>query len=298
MRNFFKNGFSSCSQFNSEHALARFCFEIDGSFDHEKVMQLSQEELSRKIIEQFVRMVHQKTHASAMSYEGKTDHRQVCENTENDSQEQKKPHENEGTVNERPKDSCLNAQSAPSKTLKGKSSLLLAISTFGYQILRYPHFAELCWVTSKLKEGPCADVTGPWKGWPFNSCIIRPGDSLQKVALSGGNSSTKSKEKFNLVRGLIAVGLSAYRGMYTSLKEVCFEVRKVLELLVAQINSKVQTGKDRYQYVRLLSQVAYLEDMVFGWAHALQRYFFQYCYSIIVLIISIMPLVPLIFTLD
>ncbi|KAJ6724260.1 P-LOOP CONTAINING NUCLEOSIDE TRIPHOSPHATE HYDROLASES SUPERFAMILY PROTEIN [Salix viminalis] len=165
----------------------------------------------------------------------------------------------------------LNVPPPPNnRSLKGKSIMLLAISTFGYQVLRYPHFAELCWFTSKLKEGPCADVSGPWKGWPFNSCIIRPCNSLDKVAAACSSGNLKSKERSGVVRGLLAVGLSAYKGEYNSLREVSFEVRKVLELLVEQVNEKIQAGKDRYQYVRLLSQVAYLEDVVNSWAYALQ----------------------------
>ncbi|KAJ4982158.1 hypothetical protein NE237_032995 [Protea cynaroides] len=156
------------------------------------------------------------------------------------------------------------------RTSKGKSNLMLAISSFGFQILRYPHFAELCWATSKLKEGPCTDINGPWKGWPFNSCIVRPDNSLEKVAVGLSSSNIKSKENSGLVRGLIAVGLLAYEGFYSSVREVSFEVRKVLELLVGQINARIEGGKDRYQFLRLLSQVAYLEDMVNSWAYTLQ----------------------------
>ncbi|KAG8364905.1 hypothetical protein BUALT_Bualt18G0047100 [Buddleja alternifolia] len=166
--------------------------------------------------------------------------------------------------------SPFSAVAYTNKTLKGKSNLLLAISTVGYQILCYPHFAELCWVTSKLKEGPCANVNGPWKGWPFNSCIVRPINSIEKVMVASGSGTIKSKEPPGLVRGLVAVGLSAYRGEYSSLREVCSEVRKVLETLVSRIDEKVQAGKDRRQFIRLLSQVAYLEDVVSSWAHALQ----------------------------
>lgn len=159
------------------------------------------------------------------------------------------------------------------KEEKGKSNLLLAISIFGYQILQYPHFAELCWVTSKLKEGPSAEIDGPWKGWPFNSCVVRPSDNTsEKVAVASGSSIVKSKVKYGLVRGLIAVGLSAYKGVYSSLRDVSADVRQVLELLTLQINAKIEGGKDKYQFVRLLSQVAYLEDMVNSWAYTLQRY--------------------------
>ncbi|XP_043698853.1 uncharacterized protein LOC122649680 [Telopea speciosissima] len=156
------------------------------------------------------------------------------------------------------------------RILKGKSSLLFAISSFGFQILRYPHFAELCWATSKLKEGPCTDINGPWKGWSFNSCIVRPNNSLEKVAVGLSSSNIKSKENSGLVRGLIAVGLLAYEGFYSSVREVSFDVRKVLDLLVGEINARIQAGKDRYQFLRLLSQVAYLEDMVNSWAYMLK----------------------------
>lgn len=73
-----------------------------------------------------------------------------------------------------------------------------------------------------------------------------------------------------MVRGLIAIGLLAYRGKYSSVREVSAEVRKVLELLVEQINDKIRNGRDRYQFVRLLSQVAYLDDMVNSWVYSLQ----------------------------
>ena len=53
----------------------------------------------------------------------------------------------------RPEESTVKVTSPPKgRSVKGKSNLFLVISTFGYQMLWYPHFAELCWVTSKLKE--------------------------------------------------------------------------------------------------------------------------------------------------
>ncbi|PQQ04881.1 hypothetical protein Pyn_07281 [Prunus yedoensis var. nudiflora] len=63
------------------------------------------------------------------------------------------------SVKQGPDESLLKAHPPPNnRTVKGKSSLLLAISTFGYQILRYPHFVELCWFTSEFKEGSPADI--------------------------------------------------------------------------------------------------------------------------------------------
>lgn len=247
--------------------------QINEDFNHDLVINLSAAELLRDILQQVVMLIHQTSHihtASCQEY-------RTCDTIEgqsemvNDSADRGAADAN-NSVEQCPNESLVKAHPPPNnRTVKGKSSLLLAISSFGYQILRYPHFAELCWFTSKLKEGPSADISGPWKGWPFNSCIVRPNNSTEKVAVACSSSNIKSKEKFGLVRGLVAVGLMAYRGVYTSLREVSFEIREVLELLVAQVNAKIQAGKDRYQYVRLLSQVAYLEDVVNSWAYTLHR---------------------------
>lgn len=274
IRQFFKNDFSNGTHSSPlAHAIPQLYVHVDGNFNRDAVIRLSTEELLRDMIQTFVQLIHRRVHIhSSLSKDRKTcDSIQGCSDAEYHSKKNHGSVENEGRTC-CPCDPCLKVPPLPNnRALKGKSSLLLAISTFGYQILRYPHFAELCWVTSKLKDGPCVDITGPWKGWPFNSCIIRPGNSLDKVgvAVSFGN---KGKERFGLVRGLIAVGLSAYRCVYKSVREVSFEVRKVLELLVGQVNEKIQAGRDRYQYVRLLSQVACLEDMVNSWAYGLQRY--------------------------
>ena len=275
IRQFFKSDLPNRSQKTTlEHTVPRFTVHVGGNFSHDMVIKLSAAELSRDILQPFVHLIHQRSHVREDS---KTKNSvQTYGAAEND-----KSH---GLVSkvEVGSQSCgdlsvtVPAPPTNGRKLKGKSSLMLAISSFGYQILQYPHFAELCWVTSKLKEGPSADIGGPWKGWQFNSCIIRPTNSLDKAAVACGSSNIKSKEKFGLVRGLVAVGLSAYRGLYTSLREVSTEVRKVLELLVGWINAKVNTGKDRYQYVRILSQVAYLEDVVNSWVYSLQRYPFSH----------------------
>ncbi|KAL3587221.1 hypothetical protein D5086_014088 [Populus alba] len=268
IRHFFENN-SSNSRHSTplEHTVPRFPVYIDGNFNHDTVISLSAEALLRDIIQPFVQLIHLKAHipTNIPKHHKTCDSILACSNAEYDNQNLCSVVKNEAGTQ------CphgpLNVPPPPNnRSSKGKSSMLLAISTFGYQVLRYPHFAELCWVTSKLKEGPCADVSGPWKGWPFNSCIIRPCNSLDKVAAACSSGNIKSKERSGLVRGLLAVGLSAYKGEYNSLREVSFEVRKVLELLVGQVNEKIQAGKDRYQYVRLLSQVAYLEDVVNSWA--------------------------------
>ncbi|KAF3442464.1 hypothetical protein FNV43_RR16380 [Rhamnella rubrinervis] len=275
IRQFFNREISNvCQSTPMENTVPRFSVQIDGDFNHDLVINISAAELSRDVVQQLVQLMHQGSHIHTTLCE---EHR-ACDFIEGDSvmvNHVNKTHQgSDGILNGRTQfhdESVVKVPLPPNdRTVKGRPSLLLAISSFGYQILRYPHFSELCWVTSKLKEGPAADVSGPWKGWPFNSCIIRPDNSLEKVAVGCSSGNVKSKEKSGLVKGLVAVGLSAYRGVYTSLREVSFEVRKVLELLVEQINAKIQAGKDRYQYVRLLSQVAYLEDMVNSWAYTLQ----------------------------
>lgn len=273
IREFFKTDILnySCSA-SSEHTVPQFSVQVDGNFNRDTLIDSSATELSRDLVQQFVQLIHHRTHILTSVFE----EYKACDTSQGnkDMVYHGADHvlANEGEDRAQcPEESVAKVPSPPnSRTVKGKSNLLLAISTFGYQMLRYPHFAELCWVTSKLKDGPCADINGPWKGWPFNSCIIRPSNSLEKVAVACSPSNTKSKEKFGLVRGLVAVGLSAYRGAYVSLREVSLEVRKVLELLVDQINAKIQSGKDRYEFGRILSQVACLEDMVNSWVYTLQ----------------------------
>ncbi|XP_050216857.1 uncharacterized protein LOC126667814 [Mercurialis annua] len=263
IKQFFASPISNSSKLTTvEYAIPRFLVHIRKDFNRDMVISLAAAKLLRDIIQLRVLLLHQKAHIRTSSVDYKFwDSNQACcdtgcHNKNNGSEEVSHDHSKV-------------APPPSNRSLKGKSNLLLAISTFGNQILRFPHFAELCWVTSKLKKGPCVDVSGPWKGWPFNSCIIRPG-TLDTIPATCSAGNIKSKDRYGLVRGLVAVGLSAYRGVYKSLREVSFEVRQVLELLVEQVNEKIRAGKDRHQYIRLLSQVAYLEDMVNSWAHALQ----------------------------
>ncbi|KVI02180.1 uncharacterized protein LOC112500269 [Cynara cardunculus var. scolymus] len=250
---------------HTESTVPRFSVHVDWNFNRDMVIGSSATKLSNDVARYFVELIHHKTHIHESLFKANksfdivdADVNMVQLNRDSDT-----------AIEYRSK---IQSSSLPpnKKEEKGKSNLLLAISTFGYQILQYPHFAELCWVTSKLKEGPSAEIDGPWKGWPFNSCIVRPSNTSEKVAVVSGSSNVKSKEKYGLVHGLVAVGLSAYRGVYSSLREVSADVRKVLELLTSQINAKVEGGKDRYQFFRLLSQVAYLEDLVNSWVYSLQ----------------------------
>lgn len=152
---------------------------------------------------------------------------------------------------------------------KGRTAMQLAIAACGYQLLHYPQFAELCWVTSKLNEGPCATTDGPWKRWPFNSCILDTNSSTQ-VASEDSSAEHKGVSASSVVRGLVAVGLLAFKGLYSTGKEVSRDIRKVLELLVKKIKTKIQNGKDKYQFFPLLAQAASLEDMINSWAYATQ----------------------------
>lgn len=265
IRHFFGNEILNCSQSRSlGHKVPQFSLQLDGKFDHDKVISSFAASLTKDLAQYFIQSHHSVNHVHVNSVEAKA--YDVVDGGATQVSQNKSSHE-----------SPLIPVGLTNKTLKGKSSLQLAISTFGYQILCYPHFAELCWYTSKLKEGPCANASGSWKGWPFNSCIVRPINSTEEIAASS-LSNIRSKE-CGSVRGLVAVGLSAYRGEYNSLREVCSGVRKVLEALVRLIDDKIQAGKDRTQFIRLLSQVAYLEDMVSCWAHALQRYcHISYCF--------------------
>ncbi|XP_061361248.1 uncharacterized protein LOC133305130 [Gastrolobium bilobum] len=271
IKEFFKTYQSKYSQsIPLEQTVPQFSLQIDGKFDHEVVINQSAVELLRNVVEQQIQLIHQRSHIQMGARRGDRAYCSIeaCKDRELQRNNNESASEKNGKM--QLPESFTKVPAPPnSRSLKGKSTLLLAISTFGYQILRYPHFAELCWVTSKLKDGPCADVSGPWKGWPFNSCIIRPSNSQDKGMGPCGSSSMKSKERSGLVRGLVAVGLSAYRGAYTSVREVSLAVRNVLEILVGQVNTKIQAGKDRFQYLRVLSQVAYLEDMVNNWAYAL-----------------------------
>ncbi|PIA35097.1 hypothetical protein AQUCO_03600038v1 [Aquilegia coerulea] len=310
---FTSNAMNLNNSTSSESTMPRFIVQLGGSFDCDMVINSSATQLSRDLVQQYVELLHCKTHATVTSKENKAGEATIG-SAEFESHNILSGLASEGTddavavrATSNSFDSCdVNRTQKPilgddqcptllkttgykeeeirlchsrdavprvfcnNKIAKGKSGMLVAVTSFGYQILQYPQFAELCWTTSKLKEGPYADVNGPWKGWPFNSCVVRPDSSLGKVSPGRSFNNPKNKDNFCVVRGLIAVGLLAYRGVYTSIREVSFEVRKVLELLVEQINAKILAGKDRYQFLNLLSQVAYLEDIVNSWAYTLQ----------------------------
>ncbi|GLJ26574.1 hypothetical protein SUGI_0515190 [Cryptomeria japonica] len=163
---------------------------------------------------------------------------------------------------------------------KGRTALQLAIATCGYQLLCYPQFAELCWVTSMLKGGPCTTIDGPWKGWPFNSCILDTNSSLGETPAGDNCGELKDRVCASLVTGLVAVGLLAYKGLYKTGKEVANDVRKVLEVLLRNIKTKIQNGKDKYKFSHLLSQAASLEDMMNSWAYSIQSLEVNSCTSI------------------
>ncbi|WZY83842.1 hypothetical protein YC2023_030226 [Brassica napus] len=275
IQQFFKTDLSKEYQPSMSEAVPQFTVQVAENSDQDMAIDLSATELSRRAIQVFLHLVHQGTHTHydlQKAYK-REDPEQGCRDPSYENNPDHGAEEEVGIKSKPPEDCSLKVPPIPiSINAKPKSSLELAVSTFGYQILRYPQFAELCWVTSKLKEGPSADVSGPWRGWPFNSCIIRPCNPSEQTITASGSNNVRGKDLSGTARGLVAVGLSAYRGTYTSLREVSFEVRKVLELLVGRINLKIDAGKDRCQYIRILSQVAYLEDLVNSWVYAMRSF--------------------------
>lgn len=270
---------------SSEHTIPRFSVNIDSCSSWDEIIDSCAFRLSHDLIQNHVQFLHEKSHKNNFH-----ERKEVFTSLEVSIQGESKSSENEQPLfgvasRENPtqeppssnvKDKVENVQKLfedtvqrdpSSRIVKGHESL--AIVAFGIQILQHPQFSKLCWVTSKLREGPCTDINGPWKGWPFNSCLLHSTSPDQPV--HGGNNVVKGKEKTLYVRGLIAVGLLAYRGVYKSVIEVCAEVRKVLELLVGQIQAKILEKRNRFRYFHILSQVAYLDDTVNSWAYTFQR---------------------------
>lgn len=279
IQQFFKTDLSKEYQPTMSEAVPQFTVQVVENSDQDIAIDLSATELSRRAIQVFLHLVHQGTHTH-YDLQKKYQREDLDHGCRDAAYQNNTDHGGgeEAVVKSKPlDDGSLKVPPLPINiNVKAKSSLQLAVSTFGYQILRYPQFAELCWVTSKLKEGPSADVSGPWRGWPFNSCITRPCNSSEQTITASDSNNVKGKDSSGIVRGLIAVGLSAYRGTYLSLREVSIEVRKVLELLVGRISVKINAGKDRCRYIRILSQVAYLEDLVNSWVYAMRRYSSKY----------------------
>lgn len=249
-------------------AVPRFLVHLDGNLSSEVVLDVSAANLSKNLVLYYIQLIYLGSHAKErVSSDKEISDTAVIKNID------AVPHSSDLVSDAKlvgKFQTALDTSTVLRNHVKGKSNLSLAISTFGYQILCYPHFAALCWVTSKLKEGPCADINGPWKGWPFNSCIARPVNPAEKVADACSSNIPKDKEKSFVVRGLVAIGLLAYRGGYTSVREVSLQARKVLELLVGHINSKIQAGKSKNKFFQVLSQVASFDDLVTSWAYALR----------------------------
>uniref|UniRef100_J3L2Q2 PHD-type domain-containing protein n=2 Tax=Oryza brachyantha TaxID=4533 RepID=J3L2Q2_ORYBR len=293
---------------SSEHTIPRFSVNVDSYFSWDEVIDACCLQISQDLVQQQVQLLHDRAHNNhdeqkevfvPMEISAPGEHR--SSRSKEAGMLMKYPlnmdkHPSCGVSSrEHPNQlaTCSAQQEPPTSTLEDKEgnaekndfnekvttnpsnrivkdSESLAIMAFGIQILQHPQFSKLCWVTSKLREGPCTDINGPWKGWPFNSCLLQSSTSPDK-SLSGGNNVLKGKEKILRVRGLVAVGLLAYRGTYASVLEVCAEVRKVLELLVGQVRTKIMEKRSRYRYFHILSQVAYLDDIMSSWAYTFQR---------------------------
>uniref|UniRef100_A0A0D9V3Y2 PHD-type domain-containing protein n=1 Tax=Leersia perrieri TaxID=77586 RepID=A0A0D9V3Y2_9ORYZ len=288
VRNFFSTHVIDQRLASSEHTIPRFSVNVDSYFSWDEVINACCLRVSQDLVQQHVQLLHDRTHKNQdeqkevfvpMEISAPGEHRSsgsvssrehptqlgTC-NAQKEPQtsnvEDKEDNAEKINFNKKVTTNCSN------RIVKDNESL--AIIAFGIQILQHPQFSKLCWVTSKLREGPCTDINGPWKGWPFNSCLLQSSASPDK-SLSGGTNALKGKEKILCVRGLVAVGLLAYRGAYASVMEVCTDVRKVLELLVGQIRTKILEKKNRYQYFHVLSQVAYLDDVMSSWAYTFRR---------------------------
>ena len=257
----------------SEYSIPRFSVQLDQIVDWSIAIGSSVSRVSCDIIKEYIQLIFRRAH-EYMKVVHETDFIKVGEG------EEKANVASPAVGQSQHVDQSIAVSRSPSsRNMKGSSSLVIA--ALGYQILQYPQFAELCWATSKVKAGPCTDISGPWKIWPFNSCIIHSHESVEKAAPFSIPRNSRNRVISGLVRGLVAVGLLAYRGAYSSVKEVSSQVREVLELLVGLICEKIQRGKDSYRYSRILSQVAYMEDMVNTWAYTFLRYNFYYASPII-----------------
>ncbi|KAI4999622.1 hypothetical protein ZWY2020_004211 [Hordeum vulgare] len=244
---------------SSEHTVPRFSVNVDSSISWDEVLDSCALRLSHDLIQHHVQLLHDRAHNN------RDEQKEVFAPMEISAPDESKSCENQEStilaksslyVEERPsyptKLPTCNAQPHPSASdVKDKEE-------------------DPEKLVSRNPSSPCTDINGPWKGWPFNSCLLH-GSSSSDKSLSEGQSVVKGKEKFLCVRGLVAVGLLAYRGVYASVMEVCAEVRKVLELLVEQIRIKILEKKSRYRYFHILSQVAYLDDIVNSWAYTFQR---------------------------
>lgn len=238
------------------HNIPRFSIQIDEAFNHDLVINQSAAKLSKEMVKLLVLLIHQKNHVSCTSACNK---KPPCDLIEEQARTSNYQKDKESISEDKELNDTNNTTSIED------TNLLSAISIFGYQILQNPQFSVLCWVTSKFKEGPSANISkAHWEVWKFNSCVLHPTSSSDNV---------QTKENYGMVKGLVAVGLSATRGIYTSLQQVCSDVRAVLNVLVEKVNAKVAAGKDRLQFIGILSQVASLEDTVHSWAYALQRYY-------------------------
>ncbi|KAG8077504.1 hypothetical protein GUJ93_ZPchr0007g5566 [Zizania palustris] len=299
VRHFFSTHVVDQCLASSEHTIPRFSVNVDSYFNWDQVIDACSMQISQDLIQQHVQLLHDRAHSNHDEQKEVVVPMEISAPDEHSSKSKEASMLTKYLLNmdKRPSFGVssrehLTQQEPPASDMKDKDTAekidfhekvpgnrsgrivkgndSLAIITFGIQILQHPQFSKLCWATSKLWEGPCTDINGPWKGWPFNSCLLQSSTSPDK-SLSGGNNALKGKEKVLCVRGLVAVGLLAYRGVYASVMEVCAEVRKVLELLVGHIRTRILEKRRQYRYYHILSQAAYLDDIMSSWAYTFQR---------------------------
>lgn len=250
---------TSTSGQTNAHTIPRFSVKLDGTFNHSEVINSCASRLSHDLVLHYIQLVHQSAHNAELKSSLQF---QFPKKTEMESKIEKV--------------SSVPAEEIPSSILKkpvNGNIMAGAIWLFGSQVLRNPKFSELCWVTSKLREGPSANTKGPWKGWPFNACVVRNNNATSMA-------KENKKDQGDTVWGLVAVGLLAYKGVYSTVYDVSCDVRKVLELLAQKIHARVSEKRGSYRYFHILAQAAYLDDMVLNWAYSFQRYFYFLFYVI------------------
>ncbi|KAG5551283.1 hypothetical protein RHGRI_009638 [Rhododendron griersonianum] len=151
IRQFFKSEVLDCSpSIALEETIPRFSIHLDGNFNRDIVIDTSAVELSKRIIHQFVQLMHHRTHVVASSCIDNNsdtlneDANEVCHNMDPGPS-------NENEREQFPQSWAMKVFSPPnSRPAKGKSSVLLAISTFGYQILSLDVDAQTAVPTPKV----------------------------------------------------------------------------------------------------------------------------------------------------
>lgn len=141
-----------------------------------------------------------------------------------------------------------------------------AIYFCGYQLLRDPQLAELRSATAVLRAAPTVDCND----YKDNGAKIFDWETLE-FRTSSGRGRDKEDTDPKIVRGLVAVGLKAQRGIYRTGREFEFELRRVIELLYKRVQQKIDSGKNSLRYYHLTTQAASLLDLMASWVFEVRK---------------------------